>query len=93
MVKGAGGGGEEWNTVSKLNRKRERGYNSQDSDMANPQIKAIRPNPNSDEGFRVLIKVKGGNGFSTVSPLKLTYELKKGIILGIFCMPLFCKME
>lgn len=79
MLKRAGGGGEEWNIVNNSNRKRERGYNSQDSDMDNPQVKAIKPNPNSDEGFRVLIKVKGGTGFSTVSPLKLMNELKKGI--------------
>lgn len=79
MLKRVGGGGEEWNLANNSNRKRERGYNSQDSDMDNSQVKAIKPNPNSDEGFRVLIKVKGGAGFSTVSPLKLTNELKKGI--------------
>ena len=70
-----------WSMVSRpeTNYKRLRGYNSQDSDMENPQVKAIRPNPNSDEEFKVLIKVKGGAGFATVSPLKLTNELKKGI--------------
>lgn len=59
---------EKWNTVRKSTR--EQGYNAQDSDMEKLQTKARRPNQN--------IEVKGVVGYSAVSPLKLTNELKGG---------------
>jgi hypothetical protein len=52
-------------------KRKERGYQSPDSDVDNPQAKAMRPYKKSDDGFKVLIKVKGGVGFSAASPLKL----------------------
>ena len=71
---------EAYSTVSKERPKRkDRGYHSPDSDMDNPQTKATRPDKKRDDGFKVLIKVKGGVGFLAVSPLKLTDELKKEI--------------
>ena len=60
-------------------KRKVRGYNYPDSDMDNPQTKAMRPDNKRDDGFKVLIKVKGGVGFSSVSPLKLTNEFEKEI--------------
>ena len=72
------GGGGDWSIVGEDRPKRkERGYHSPDSDVDNPQVKVMRPDKKSDDGFKVLIKVKGGVGFSAASPLKLTNELKK----------------
>ena len=74
------GGGGERSTVGEDGLKRkERGYHSPDSDVDNSQAKAMRPDQKSDDGFKVLNKVKGGVGFSAASPLKLTNELKKEI--------------
>lgn len=77
-----GGSGKTWKIVSRSRSKRDRttrGDTSQDSNMDNLQAKVKRAEFDKEVRFKVLIKVRGGSGFFSVSPLKLTKELKENI--------------
>lgn len=57
-----------------------RGYNSQDSDIDSNQPKSRKMDEREGNAFKVFFKMKGeGQGFGSVSPLKLSKAIKKEI--------------